>query len=300
MIERVCLRLAAFSLVLMICLHGQAEQTPKSLNIGSVLPVFSDELQVVPYAVHAEDGFPSVRIAHVSDLHSCAYGEDQCELLEAIDRENPDLVVLTGDIFDGSLPMEPAIAFLRGIQGKYPCYFVTGNNEYEKGGDAFSERMAILQECGIIRLSGGMEAVRIKDAVINICGVDDPCAWEDSDDPLESRETRYQEQVKQAAALAENGNYTVLLAHRPEYFDYYSQLGFDLVLSGHVHGGQWRIPGLLDGLYALGQGLFPAYTGGKYEKNGAVMIVSRGLARESTNLPRINNRPELVIIDLGE
>ena len=300
MTKRFCLGLAAFFLVLVICLPGQAEQTPKGLNIQPVLSVFSDELQVVRYTVHTEDGFPSIRIAHVSDLHSCAYGEEQRELLEAIDRESPDLVVLTGDIFDGSLPMEPTVSFLRGIQGKYPCYFVTGNNEYERGGDAFAERMAVLAEYGIVRLSGGMEVVRVKDANINLCGVDDPYAWPDSDDPLESRETRYKEQVAQAAALAQNGNYTILLAHRPEYFDFYCEFGFDLVLSGHVHGGQWRIPGLIDGLYVPGQGLFPEYTGGEYEKNGAVMIVSRGLARENTNVPRINNRPELVIIDVGE
>ena len=228
MTKRFFLLLAAFSLLFVICLPGQAEQTPKGLNIQSVLSVFSDELQVVQYAVHTEDGFPSIRIAQVSDLHSCAYGEDQRELLEAIDRENPDLVVLTGDIFDGSLPMEPTVAFLRGVQGKYPCYFVTGNNEYEKGGDAFAERMAVLTEYGIIRLSGDVAVLRVRDASINICGVDDPCAWADSDDPQESRETRYKEQVAQAAALAQNGNYTILLAHRPEYFDFYCELGFDL------------------------------------------------------------------------
>ncbi len=146
MIRRFCLGLMALLLALVICLPGRAEETLQGLNIQSVLSVFSDDLQVVRYAVHAEGVSPPVRIAHVSDLHSCAYGEEQRELLEAIDRENPDLVVLTGDIFDGSLPMEPTVAFLRGIRGKYPCYFVTGNNEYEKGGDAFAERMAILKE----------------------------------------------------------------------------------------------------------------------------------------------------------
>ena len=300
MIKRFCLRLAAFSLLIAICLPAQAEQMSGGWNVPSVAELFSDELQVVRYAVHTEGDFPSIRIAHVSDLHSCEYGENQCELLEAIERENPDLVALTGDIFDGDLPMEPAAAFLRGIQGKYPCFFVTGNNEYENGGDAFAERMAVLQAYGIIRLSGGMEVIRIKGVSVNICGVDDPSAWEDGGDPQESREARCKEQVTQAAALAQNGNYTILLAHRPELFDFYSQFGFDLVLSGHVHGGQWRIPGLLNGLYAPGQGLFPTYTGGEYEKNGSVMIVSRGLARETTNIPRINNRPELVIVDLGE
>lgn len=300
MIRRICLLLAAFSLLLVICLPGQAEQASKGLNIGSVISIFSDELQVVRYTVHTEDALPSIRIAHVSDLHSSAYGEEQRELLEAIDREKPDLVVLTGDIFDGSLPMEPTVAFLKGIQGKYPCYFVTGNNEYEKGKKALAERMEVLKKYGITRLSGEMKVIRIKDTNINICGVDDPNAWKDSDDPLEGREARYKEQVAKVAKQAQNGNYTILLAHRPELFDYYCQFGFDLVLSGHVHGGQWRIPGLLDGLYAPGQGFFPEYTGGKYEKNGSVMIVSRGLARKTTNVPRVNNRPELVIIDLGE
>ena len=73
---------------------------------------------------------------------------------------------------------------------------------------------------------------------------------------------------------------------------------FDLILSGHAHGGQWRIPGILNGLYAPDQGLFPAYAGGRYEMNGATFIVSRGLARESTLAPRVFNRPELIVIDL--
>ena len=74
--------------------------------------------------------------------------------------------------------------------------------------------------------------------------------------------------------------YTILLTHRPELIDVYSQYDFDLVLSGHAHGGQWRIPGILNGLYAPNQGIFPAYAGGLYEQNGTIMIVSRGLARE--------------------
>lgn len=94
--------------------------------------------------------------------------------------------------------------------------------------------------------------------------------------------------------------YTILLTHRPERLDVYCQYGFDLVLAGHAHGGQWRIPGIVNGLWAPNQRLFPAYAGGRYEQNGTTMIVSRGLARESTWLPRWYNRPELVIIDLHQ
>ncbi len=96
-----------------------------------------------------------------------------------------------------------------------------------------------------------------------------------------------------------NGNYTILLSHRPEPFRFYACYGFDLALCGHAHGGQWRIPGLLNGLYAPHQGLFPKYAGGRYLKGGTTMIVSRGLARENTRVPRFYDPPELVIVDLA-
>ena len=89
-----------------------------------------------------------------------------------------------------------------------------------------------------------------------------------------------------------------MLAHRPERIKDYLAYGFDLILSGHAHGGQWRIPGLLNGLLAPNQGLFPQYAGGRYDWEGTVFLVSRGLARESTRVPRIFNPPELVAVDL--
>ena len=74
--------------------------------------------------------------------------------------------------------------------------------------------------------------------------------------------------------------------------------GFELVLAGHAHGGQWRLPGLLNGLFAPDQGLFPTYAGGRYALGDTTLLVSRGLARESTRLPRFYNRPELVMVEL--
>jgi predicted MPP superfamily phosphohydrolase len=92
--------------------------------------------------------------------------------------------------------------------------------------------------------------------------------------------------------------YSILLAHRPEHIDQYLNYGFDLVLSGHSHGGQWRIPFILNGLYAPDQGFFPKYAGGKYEHGSTIHIVGRGLSKNSTRIPRIFNPPELVIIEL--
>ena len=98
--------------------------------------------------------------------------------------------------------------------------------------------------------------------------------------------------------MTDTGAYTILLAHRPEYYETYCNYSFDLVLCGHAHGGQWRIPYLINGLYAPNQGIFPKYAGGRYDGDKTTMIVSRGLDIETTWVPRIFNRPELVIIDL--
>ena len=239
-----------------------------------------------------------VRIALVTDLHSCAYGTGQQELLDVIRIEAPDLILLGGDIFDDDLPDENTMAFLEGISGKYPCYYVTGNHEYWSGAAGFAEKMKKLAECGIPRLSGEASTLEVNGNRITVCGVDDPYAWSEVDGFRERTEGSFRSQLKQVAALADEEAYTILLSHRPEMIDLYSRYDFDLVLSGHAHGGQWRIPGILNGLYAPNQGLFPAYAGGMYEQNGTTMIVSRGLARESTPVPRWYNRPEIVMIDL--
>jgi predicted MPP superfamily phosphohydrolase len=96
--------------------------------------------------------------------------------------------------------------------------------------------------------------------------------------------------------LARGEDYTVLLSHRPELFDVYVQNGVDLVLSGHAHGGQFRVP-FLGGLVAPNQGLFPQYDGGVYKSGKTTMIVSRGIGNSAFPF-RINNRPELVIVEL--
>lgn len=270
----------------------------KKLTDWTRLTEMSDRLTVVPYTLYTDKVSNPIRIAHISDLHSCAYGENQSELLEAIVQQQVDLVVLTGDIFDGGRLDGQAVALLRGLKGKYPCYFVMGNNEYERGKNGVSKIMAALRENGIAVLNGDMAVVDVGGTKINLCGVEDPSAWENGRKLYRSKDTSFEKQLARVARLADNGRYTVLLAHRPELFDDYCQMGFDLVLSGHTHGGLWRMPGQEGGVYVPGQGLFPTYTGGQYEQNSAVMIISRGLARESTAIPRINNNPELVIIGL--
>ena len=109
----------------------------------------------------------------------------------------------------------------------------------------------------------------------------------------------WREQLEAVTAAQDGAHVSVLLTHRPERVEDYTGRGFDLVLAGHAHGGQWRLPGLINGLIAPNQGLFPRYAGGRYALDGdTTMIVSRGLARESTRIPRLFNRPELVVVDI--
>ena len=92
--------------------------------------------------------------------------------------------------------------------------------------------------------------------------------------------------------------YTVLLSHRPELLETYAQCGVDLVLSGHVHGGQVRIP-FVGGLVAPNQGLFPKYDAGMFIKENTTMIVSRGIGNSIIPI-RVNNRPEVILIELSK
>ena len=145
----------------------------------------------------------------------------------------------------------------------------------------------------VLRLTGlGVYEAAINGQRISLCGVPDPYAMINEDAP----DTEVQ--LAQTMALTEAGTFTVLMAHRPELNDKYAAAGFDLVVSGHAHGGQVRIPGLLNGLYAPNQGILPSYAGGEYRIGEMALIVSRGLARESTRLPRVFNRPELVMIEI--
>ena len=104
-----------------------------------------------------------------------------------------------------------------------------------------------------------------------------------------------EEQIRQAMENVDSADFTVLLTHRPELLAKYAQFPLDLVVSGHAHGGQVRIPGVLNGLYAPNQGWFPKLAGGAYTQDGTTLIVSRGLAVR-TRLPRIFNRPEVVLV----
>ncbi len=258
-----------------------------------------NRLLIQHYSVEAAAISQPVRLCLLTDLHSCRYGENEQQLVEAIEAEQPDILLLVGDIFDDKIPDANTAALLQAVAGQYPCYYVTGNHEYWAGPAAFAAKMQILIDCNVRRLAGAVDTITINGQTLNIGGVDDPDLYRIADGASQSDGlAEFEAQLAQVRQAAQNGNCTILLAHRPEYFSLYARQGFDLALCGHAHGGQWRVPGLLNGVYAPGQGFWPKYAGGVYQQAACTMLVSRGLARESTRIPRLFNRPELVIIDL--
>ena len=239
-------------------------------------------LQTVIYVIPSEDVDKPVRLAILTDLHSCVYGEEQRELLDAVDALKPDAVLLGGDILDDELPEAAGWQTVTALAEKYPCAYVTGNHEWWSGE---AERMcARMEQLGIAVLRGSCAAWTLNGQRVVLCGIDDPDSGED--------------QLAVTASGVQGDTFTLLLAHRPERIEDYLQYPFDLIVSGHAHGGQWRLPGVINGLYAPHQGVFPKYAGGRYDFDGSVLLVSRGLARESTAVPRFFNPPELLLAEI--
>ena len=275
---------------MVIKIRGFISRNSKKLMILLILiaalcfAAFYNGITVTEYKILSGDITQPIRIVLLTDLHSCMYGPAQRTLINKIDRQQPDIIVMAGDILDDIIPDGGLIMLLEGIANNYPCYYVSGNHEFWSG--RAPEQKALLRSYGVTVLEGEAAAVSVNGQPLLICGVDDP----------EVGAQVFDEQLETVGGLSADA-FKLLLSHRPERFETYADYDFDLVLCGHAHGGQWRIPLLLpNGLFAPNQGWFPAYTRGIHELNGTKMLVSRGLSRESSRLPRIFNAPEVVVV----
>lgn len=251
------------------------------------LIALDERLILRTYTVVSPKLTAEVRLAVVTDFHSSDNADDVVAMVTSC---APDAVLMIGDMFDddtANRPTERTLSLMRQLSAQYPCYYVSGNHEAWTGEmDALYQQT---EEAGVtvLRMSSGVLTVRGQR--IALCGIPDPYEMVFSGAP------DTEEQLRQALEDVDSADFTVLLAHRPELLTKYAQFPLDLVVSGHAHGGQVRIPGVLNGLYAPNQGWFPKLAGGAYTQDGTTLIVSRGLAVR-TRLPRIFNRPEVVLV----
>lgn len=236
------------------------------------------------------DVFDGCRIAQVSDLHNAEFGDRNQRLLEMLREAEPDMIAITGDLIDSrKTNIAVALAFAEEAVKIAPCYYVSGNHEARVS--EYQDLKTSLEAAGVTVLDDARVEIEISGKSITIIGVNDPSFHADyltSDAAVMDR--------KLSELSSEAAGFTILLSHRPELFDTYADHNMNLVLSGHAHGGQFRLP-LIGGLIAPNQGLFPKYDAGLYSDGSTNMIVSRGLGNSIIPF-RFNNRPEVVLIEL--
>ena len=251
------------ALCLLLCLYLLWENT----TVG--VTQYSIQQSDLPVSL---EGF---RIAHVSDLHNSSLWKQTITLLR---NAQPDVICITGDLVDSrNTNVEKALRFAAEAVKIAPCYYVTGNHELRLPDEQYDQLIQGLRSLGVLLLDNETQDLQVGQDRIAVTGA----GW---------GSYLYQSQ------LDESAGFTLLLSHAPEEFNAYASAAFDLVLTGHAHGGQFRIP-FLGGILAPGQGFFPKYDAGLYTNSHTSLVVSRGLGNSAFPF-RLNNPPEVVLITL--
>lgn len=236
---------------------------------------------------HSFNGF---KIAQISDLHCIQSKKQADKLLDLLHQTNPDIIVFTGDIIDETtFDYSLTYTFLHNVAQIAPTYAVNGNHEAwlpELIYHSFEDKLNTL---GIPILHNQDIKLTNNNDVIYLYGVDDP-------DFLDRSDVYANEIMAHQLDDIPTQSFTLLLSHRPELFDCYVAKNIDLVLTGHAHGGQIRLP-FIGALLAPNQPLFPPYTNGVYTSQHTTMIVSTGIGTSKLPL-RINNPSQVVCITL--
>lgn len=241
-----------------------------------------------------------IRIVQISDLHSKEFGKNNIILYKIIIKQKPDIIVATGDLIDSNMKrIDEIIEFCNRLNKKAPVYYILGNNEIRCS--RLNEIIEKLKEKNINVLENEIETIKIKDNIINILGLAEKRV--DKGEMFYSKiNSRYEvDNVDRLFRKLEKAiGIKIVLSHYPENYEYvseysYSKYNFDIMFSGHAHGGQFILPGI-GGIFAPGQGLFPKYYKGIYGEKSK-LVVSRGLGNSGFPL-RLFNRPDVVVLDI--
>ena len=235
--------------------------------------------------------FDNFKIAQVSDIHCDKVGHSDLSFINKIKNFNPDMIVITGDILDSyNNNMDIAYNILSQLAIVAPCYFVSGNHELRLP-EEYEQLKNRMKKLNITYLHNSKLFITKNNESINLVGVEDYNFFK-NEDKLNHRANF----IKTLEELYSPNHFNILLSHRPEKFPIYADIKYELIFSGHAHGGQWRIP-FVGGIFSPSQGFFPKYTNGNYVLEDSTLIVSQGLGNSSFPI-RINNRIELVLATL--
>lgn len=251
-------------------------------------------LQLTCLTVESEDlpkEFEGYKIAHISDLHNAEFGKNNKKLLDMLKEANPDMIAVTGDIIDcRRTDIDIALSFIKEAVKIAPCCYVTGNHEARAS--EYEELKEGLLSLGVTVLENERVDLEINGEAISVLGLTDPrfegeYLFDENKAIIKNNLTKLSEETEK---------FTLLLSHRPDMFEIYVENEIDLALCGHAHGGQIRLP-FIGGLAVPDHGLFPEYDAGVFTENNTTMVISRGLGNSIFPL-RINNRPELILVEL--
>ena len=236
--------------------------------------------EITEYGIRSQKLADHIRMAVLADLHGRRLSAAETAQLR---RMEPDLVLLPGDLFDYYDRRDDRVLQMIEELKDLPMFYTTGNHELERGDE--EELKQQLRTHGVHVLNDRAETVVVRGAVIELGGYD--CRWKEKDCSAGA--------VNQ---MFHTGHYRILMSHRPHWISLYNAVKCDLVISGHAHGGQWRIPFTQQGLCSPQQGIFPKYTGGLHHLHHSNLLISRGLSKTYHGIPRLYNSPEIVIVDL--
>lgn len=266
--------------------------------IGSIWIAWGNTaLELNEYQINSDKlpaSFRGFRIAQISDLHNAKMGKNNENLLKRLEEAKPDIIVITGDSIDSyHTDVEVSLQFMEKAVSIAPCYYVTGNHEARLSREVYLDFEEKIEGYGIEVLHDEAILLERDGEHLAIAGVDDPSFSSKHNGIRYSNMSNYIQEL-----FDEDEGFQILLSHRPELFDDYVDAGVELVLSGHAHGGQFRLP-FIGGLVAPNQGLFPEYDAGLFSEEGTNMIVSRGIGNSIFPI-RFNNRPEIIVVELIE
>ncbi len=242
------------------------------------------------------------RILFLSDMHNRVYGKENCRLLRAIRGEEPELILIGGDMLIGrrECDFQPALDLVKALAKICPVYYANGNHEQRMKENpeeylySYRQYRKELTEAGIQFLENESRKIQLGEMLFYIAGLEAPMGCYSH---FHRKNLKKDELIKRIGTCPDEG-YSVLLAHNPADMETYFAWGARLVLSGHFHGGIVRIPGI-GGVISTGFHLFPKYSGGIYRKGKQTAVVSRGLG--SHTLPvRLFNPAEVVVLDISE
>lgn len=253
-------------------------------------------LTVTEYNISTDKINCNFKIVLISDLHNKKFGKENKQLVNLIEKQNPDFIAVCGDMVTGfEDEKRPVLKLLPQLKKIAPVYYALGNHEREY--EDFEELTADIKATGTSLLDNEMTTVDIDNSESIVIGGLTDFPYYDSDTPDFNNERRYfLDSFEDKTAK----KYTILLAHQPEFFFWtygLKEKDIDLVLSGHTHGGVVQIP-FIGGLYAPNQGWFPQYDKGYFSSDTSNMIITSGLGND-VFVPRINNQPEVCVININ-